>query len=243
MIDNVPIYASTLSHTELRIVIKSIRLREIIDRKKNYLIVKKIWDMLFASLFILFILSWLTPIIGLLIKIDSKGPIFFFQKRVGLGGKGFICIKFRTMFVNKYADFIQAEAQDERITRVGFFLRKLNIDEFPQFINVLFGTMSIVGPRPHMYVDCKNFSSQVPEYKFRNFVKPGITGLAQVKGYHGLTPNKESILLRYRWDRYYINNISFLFDIKILINTTFQRIIILFNLFRNRAIPRIEPVI
>jgi len=203
--------------------------------------VKRLTDILFASFFILFILSWLLPIISLLIKMDSRGPVFFLQKRTGRGGQPFICYKFRTMVINADADKIQAEEYDARITGIGLFLRMSNIDEFPQFINVLLGSMSIVGPRPHMYADCKKFSLLVPEYKFRNMVKPGLTGLAQVKGYHGLTQTRESVLLRYRWDRYYINNMGFLLDAKIIIKTALQRIAVLLKFGIEKALPKQWP--
>jgi putative colanic acid biosynthesis UDP-glucose lipid carrier transferase len=153
--------------------------RTCIDSKRIYFIGKRIFDLAFSSLFVVAILSWVLPVIALLIKLDSRGPVFFLQKRTGKGGKSFVCYKFRTMVVNSEADRWPALKNDKRITRVGKFLRDYNLDEFPQFFNVLLGSMSIVGPRPHMIVDCNKFSSVVPRYKLRNFVKPGITGLAR----------------------------------------------------------------
>jgi len=241
MIDNANIYPSQVTLPGLSIVKRPIRFRDRIDLKRNYLIVKRVADILFASFSILFILSWLLPIISLLIKMDSRGPVFFLQKRIGRGGKPFICYKFRTMVINADADKIQAEEYDARITGTGLFLRMSNIDEFPQFFNVLMGSMSIVGPRPHMYADCKKFSLLVPEYKFRNMVKPGLTGLAQVKGYHGLTQTRESVLLRYRWDRYYINNMGFLLDAKIIIKTALQRIAVLLKFGIEKVLPKQWP--
>jgi putative colanic acid biosynthesis UDP-glucose lipid carrier transferase len=123
---------------------------------------------------------------------------------------------------NDIADEKQAEENDERITRVGRFLRKTNLDEFPQFLNVFIGDMSLVGPRPHMITDCVRFSFVIPAYNFRTLVRPGITGLAQVKGYHGQTPDYESIFTRYHWDAEYIRNVSFLLDLKILSLTIFE---------------------
>lgn len=156
---------------------------------------------------------------ALLIKTGSRGPVFFRQKRVGKNGKLFSCLKFRTMYVNEHADEIPALENDERITRTGRFLRFTNLDELPQFINVLVGDMSIVGPRPHMVADCIRFSFVVPSYQFRNLVRPGITGLAQVNGCHGITPDYDSILLRYYWDAQYIRKADFWMDLKIIART------------------------
>jgi len=128
------------------------------------------------------------------------------------------------MFPNDECNSRQAEKDDERITRVGRMLRKTNIDEFPQFINVLLGEMSLVGPRPHMYADCNRFSELVSGYKFRNMVKPGITGLAQVKGYHGPAITYESIFRRFQWDAFYVRNASLWLDLRIIKNTLLQRL-------------------
>ena len=126
------------------------------------------------------------------------------------------------MYVNSEANTKQATANDSRITRVGRFLRNSNLDEIPQFLNVLAGHMSIVGPRPHMYKDCNNFSRVVDSYKFRNLMKPGITGLAQVKGYRGPAQDFDSIFRRYQWDAFYIRNTSFWLDLRIVHNTAIQ---------------------
>jgi putative colanic acid biosynthesis UDP-glucose lipid carrier transferase len=194
-------------------------LRTYIDDKKSYFFFKRVFDIVVSSLFIVFVLSWFLPILALLIKLDSKGPVFFFQKRTGRGGKTFICYKLRTMILNREADIWPALENDSRITRVGRVLRKYNFDELPQFFNSLLGSMSIVGPRPHMTVDCNRFSSEVPGYKFRNLVKPGITGLAQVKGFHGPAMDTRDISLRYGWDAFYIRNAFFLLDIRIIRRT------------------------
>jgi len=190
-----------------------------IDNKTRYFAFKRIFDILISFLFIVTILSWLTPVIALLIKLNSKGPVFFFQKRVGKGGKLFTCFKFRTMVVNSEADRLQASENDERITGAGRVLRASNMDELPQFLNVLMGEMSIVGPRPHMMFDYKKFSLFIYEYKFRNLVKPGITGLAQVKGFCGPATDMESIFGRYQWDTFYIRNCDFLLDLRIIRKT------------------------
>jgi putative colanic acid biosynthesis UDP-glucose lipid carrier transferase len=133
------------------------------------------------------------------------------------------------MVVNSEANMAQAEKNDSRITRIGAFLRRSNLDEFPQFLNVLIGHMSIVGPRPHMHEDCHKFSRIVPGYKFRNMVKPGITGLAQVKGLRGPTKDFESIFHRYQFDAFYIRNASFGLDIRIVRQTAIQTLTALFS--------------
>lgn len=155
------------------------------------------------------------------IKLDSKGPVFFFQKRVGRNGKIFRCIKLRTMIQNEDADEKPAEDNDQRITRAGKFLRKTNIDELPQFFNILTGQMSLVGPRPHMLADCMRFSFVISSYKFRHLVKPGITGLAQMKGYRGPVKDYESIIKRYNWDAVYVRKAGAWMDIKVISQTIF----------------------
>ena len=190
---------------------------------KSHYIIKRAVDIV-VSLLMLFVLSWLLPLIAVLIKSDSGGAVFFRQKRVGKGGRLFMCYKFRTMVENKEADQLQATKDDPRITRLGKWLRRSNIDELPQLINVLAGDMSLVGPRPHMPADWERFASLVPGYAFRNQVKPGITGLAQVKGYHGPSPDYESIFRRYQWDAFYIRNAGIGLDIRIMIHTAVQRL-------------------
>jgi putative colanic acid biosynthesis UDP-glucose lipid carrier transferase len=194
-------------------------LRICIDSKKRYFFYKRVFDIVFSVFVMLFLLSWLLPLVALLIKLDSRGPVFFLQKRTGRAGKVFTCYKLRTMILNGDADLRPALEKDARITRVGRILREYNLDELPQFLNVLMGSMSIVGPRPHMLADCDRFSSVIPEYKFRNFVKPGITGLAQVKGYHGPAMDARNISLRYGWDAFYVRNADFLLDLRIIRST------------------------
>ena len=194
-------------------------IRSFVARKKSYLVVKRVFDIFFALMVILLILSWLTPLIGLLIKLDSKGPVFFRQKRIGRNGHWFYCIKFRTMYQNTEADERPAEPDDERITGLGRILRRTNIDELPQFFNVLMGKMSVVGPRPHMIADCIRFSFVITSYSFRHLVRPGITGWAQVNGYHGPTITYESIIIRYYWDAMYIRKANFWLDLRILWRT------------------------
>lgn len=183
---------------------------------KNYLLLKRCFDTVFSALIILFVLSWLLPVIGLLLKLDSKGPVFFKQKRVGLNGKSFMCLKLRTMIINTKADESPACENDLRITKIGSLLRRSNIDELPQFFNVLAGQMSIVGPRPHMTADCIRFSFVISSYAFRHFAKPDITGWAQVKGYHGPAMDYESVINRYYWDAQYVRHSCLWLDAKII---------------------------
>lgn len=224
MIDNANISSAQILSHRLTLVRPVSRLRDQIDRKRAYLICKRFFDILFSLAFIVCVLSWLLPVLSLLIKLTSKGPVFFLQKRIGRGGKSFTCYKLRTMVVNPDADILQASENDCRVTALGWFLRESNMDEFPQFLNVLKGDMSMIGPRPHMFADCKKFSALLPGYKFRNMVKPGLTGLAQIKGYHGPTTTRNCILLRYHWDNYYIRHIGFLLDCKIILYTIVQRL-------------------
>jgi putative colanic acid biosysnthesis UDP-glucose lipid carrier transferase len=203
---------------------KYLSYRTHIEVRKPYFFFKRVVDVAVSIIFILAIFSWLLPLIALLLKLDSSGPVFFLQKRVGKGGRSFTCYKFRTMVVNEEAHKKQAEENDHRITRIGRWLRKTNIDELPQFLNVLLGQMSIVGPRPHMHADCRRFARLIPRYKLRNLVKPGITGMAQVKGYHGPASNYEAVSVRYQWDVFYVRNASAWLDFKILAKTFLQRI-------------------
>lgn len=188
------------------------------------LLVKRLFDIAFASFVILFILSWLVPLIALIIRIDSPGPIFFIQKRSGRKNRKFACFKFRTMRYSKNAEFVQASRNDSRITRVGRILRKTNLDEMPQFFNVLLGDMTIVGPRPHPVELDESFKAVVDKYMVRHFVKPGITGLAQVKGYRGETRDVRSMINRIRMDVFYIENWSFWFDVKIIFLTVLRMV-------------------
>lgn len=200
-------------------------LRNFVDERKNFFIAKRVFDLFVSFAVSVFVLSWLCPVIAILIKLESRGPVFFVQRRVGRGGKTFLCIKFRTMVVNAQANQQQAKVNDSRITRIGQFLRISNLDEFPQFINVLMGDMSIVGPRPHMHADCRQFSSVISGYKFRNMVKPGITGLAQVKGYRGPTRDFASMFHRYQFDAFYVRNANFWLDLRIIRKTAGQTIL------------------
>ena len=180
------------------------------------------FDLLFSTLIILAVLSWLTPLLWILIKIESKGPLFFKQVREGLNGHQFYCYKFRSMHQNDFEALKQTEKNDSRITKIGKFIRKTSIDELPQFINVFLGQMSVVGPRPHMLSQGEKFKSVVNKYAVRYFVKPGITGLAQVKGFRGEIETISDIQNRVKFDLFYIENWSFFLDIKIIFQTIFN---------------------
>ena len=188
---------------------------------ENYLI-KRFFDVIFSLLICFFVLTWLIPILWILIKIESKGPAIFSQKREGLDGKKFVCYKFRSMKINKMSDKIHTSANDHRVTKLGAFMRKTSIDELPQFFNVLRGEMSVVGPRPHLPSLSIEYQKDVDDYLRRHIVKPGITGLAQVSGYRGEIKKKSDIKNRVRLDIFYIENWSFLLDVKIILMTIFN---------------------
>lgn len=214
-------------------------IREYWSDRYNYLVYKRLMDVLTSAVVILLVFPWLFPIVVLLIKLDSKGPVFFRQKRVGFLGKTFWCYKFRTMYVNEYADTRRASSNDPRVTRIGWFLRHTCLDEIPQFVNVLLGQMSIVGPRPHMLKDSQEFANLVSNYNFRNLARPGITGLSQVRGYRGPATSFESILRRYQWDSYYVRNVDFLLDLKIMLQTGLLMLKSLF--YRDQPVPVDQP--
>tara|TARA_R110001592_G_scaffold83316_1_gene246714 strand:+ start:7740 stop:9098 length:1359 start_codon:yes stop_codon:yes gene_type:complete len=185
-------------------------------------IIKRIFDIVFSFFIIAFIMSWLTPIIWILIRLESKGPAFFKQKREGLNGKLFICYKFRSMKVNVGTNHKHTVKNDVRVTKIGSFLRKTSLDELPQFFNVLQGNMSVVGPRPHLKSLSVEYQKNVNNYLERHAMKPGITGLAQVRGYRGEIKKKSDIKNRIRLDIFYIENWSILLDVKIILQTIFN---------------------
>ena len=177
--------------------------------------VKRLFDIV-LSLIALGLTGLIFPFVWLTIKIQSPGPIFFKQKRTGLDGKNFYCYKFRSMHVNKDADRVQATKDDPRKYPFGNFMRKTNIDELPQFWNVLKGDMSIVGPRPHMLAHTEMYSQLISKYMVRHFVKPGITGWAQVSGFRGETKELWQMEERVKHDIWYMENWSFWLDIRIM---------------------------
>lgn len=181
---------------------------------------KRIFDIFFSLFICIIVLSWLMPILWIFVKLESKGPLIFKQPREGLNGDKFMCYKFRSMKINKESNTnIHTTKDDMRVTKIGAFLRKTSLDELPQFINVLLGDMSVVGPRPHIESLSIEYQKEVDNYLKRHIVKPGITGLAQVSGYRGEIQKKSDIKNRVRLDIFYIENWSFFLDIKIIIKT------------------------
>lgn len=180
---------------------------------------KRSIDIIISLFVIFFVLSWLVPIIAVAIRLNSKGPFYFIQLRTGYRGKPFSCYKFRTMVHTRVkSDFTQTAKNDKRVTRVGGFLRRTNLDELLQFINVLLGHMTLVGPRPHA-IDHDALFWHQSKYKARYSVKPGITGLAQVKGARGTTEQHQSMNNRIRYDLIYIQNQTLALDAKIFART------------------------
>jgi putative colanic acid biosysnthesis UDP-glucose lipid carrier transferase len=201
------------------LTLRTIPLDEEINKR-----VKRFFDLIFSTLIITLFLSWLTPIIAILIKLESKGPVFFKQKRNGLNYKEFSCYKFRSMEINEIADLEQVSKNDPRITIIGRFIRKTSIDEMPQFFNVLLGDMSVVGPRPHMVSHTEMYARRIDKFMVRHFIKPGITGLAQTNGYRGEVENEKDIIYRVKYDIFYLENWSILLDCKIVFMTVLNAI-------------------
>ena len=183
---------------------------------------KRLFDFCFALLVIVFVLGWLIPLIACLIKLESRGPIFFRQLRTGKNGQAFYCFKFRSMYLSDDAHTRQASLGDNRITKLGAFLRRTSLDELPQFLNVLRGEMSVVGPRPHMLKHTEDYSKSIHNFMDRHLVMPGITGLAQVSGYRGETKELEAMVNRFNADIHYLHNWSFRLDLKIVLRTAMQ---------------------
>lgn len=189
-------------------------LQNISRTKKYYFFFKHNIDILF-SLFVLFFLLPLLLIVMVFIKVDSQGPVFFLQERIGKGGKSFKMVKFRTMYMDAEKNGPQwARKNDNRVTRVGHYLRKYRIDEIPQLLNVISGDMSVIGPRPERLYFIHQFEKDLPHFRGRLLVKPGITGYAQTNGGYELSP-KEKLEL----DLYYIEKCSFMFDLKIVLKS------------------------
>jgi Undecaprenyl-phosphate glucose phosphotransferase len=180
---------------------------------------KRLLDMVISMFAVIFLLSWLVPVLALLIKIDSKGPVFFRQKRSGRDNEPFWCYKFRSMYVNDTSDSVQASKHDMRITKMGAFLRKTSMDELPQIWNVLRGNMSIVGPRPHMLSHTEQYRKIIDGFMVRHFLKPGITGWAQVTGFRGETRDPKQMEERVVRDVWYLENWTLMLDIRIIFLT------------------------
>ncbi len=215
--DNSFLYDLTYIQTQPVLVQK----KNPLDYFSNYSI-KKLFDIIFSVLILACIGSWLFPIIALIIKITSKGPVFFIQKRYGFHENIFNCIKFRTMVVNTDSSIKTTKENDNRITKFGKFLRKTSLDEMPQFINVLKGEMSVVGPRPHMLVVDDYYKTKIERYNLRSSVFPGITGLAQVNGLRGDFGDVEiEMNKRVLADTFYVRNWTFILDLVIIFKTIF----------------------
>lgn len=221
--DNKDIYSRKLNF-EYYGYLPIISLRKIpIDFPVNQLL-KRLFDIVLSSIVIILILSWLTPLMAILIKLESKGAVFFKQKRNGLNYEEFYCYKFRSMMPNPEADLHQVSKNDKRITKMGHFLRKTSLDELPQFYNVLLGDMSVVGPRPHMVSHTHMYAENVDKFMVRHFIKPGITGLAQISGYRGEVETDQDIINRVKYDIFYLENWSLLLDFKIVFITVINAI-------------------
>ena len=211
--DRRPTYIQSFGHIPI-ISVRPEPLENLLNRSK-----KRAFDIVFSIFVIVFVLSWLLPILAILIKLGSSGPVFFVQIRSGRNNRPFRCYKFRSMRVNKNADKKQATRDDERITKIGAFMRRTSLDELPQFFNVLRGNMSVVGPRPHMIKHTKQYSQLIDRFMVRHFLKPGITGWAQIKGLRGEIKTVDDMLKRVEADVWYLENWSFLLDLKIIFLT------------------------
>jgi len=182
-------------------------------------VLKRAFDIVFSGFIIIFFLSWMCPLFALIIKLQSRGPVIYKQLREGKDGVHFMCLKFRTMHLNDESDYSWTKLNDPRVTKSGVFLRRTSLDEFPQFLNVFLGNMSIVGPRPHPIQLNDLYRNRVEKFSLRHQTKPGITGLSQMKGYRGSITNYHQMSSRVKLDRFYIQNWTFLFDLKIILLT------------------------
>lgn len=192
--------------------------KKLLDNE-GYRMLKRGFDILFSLCFLCLVFPFVLLTVFVLTECTMPGRLFFVQKRTGLNGKTFKCYKFRTMRQNAQSDVLQATKGDERVTRWGYIMRKTSLDETPQFINVLLGDMSIVGPRPHMLKHTDEFTEMVDGYMLRHQVKPGVTGWSQVNGYRGEIRKVEDIQNRVKFDLWYIDNWSFFLDLRIILKT------------------------
>ncbi|MRX64301.1 exopolysaccharide biosynthesis polyprenyl glycosylphosphotransferase [Maribacter luteus] len=216
--DNKDIFAKNLKY-EYYDYIPILSLRNIAVHEPINAFIKRSFDIVFSSLVILFVLSWLTPLMAILIKLESKGPTLFLQKRHGLDNREFFCFKYRSMAINKSTDDLHVKKNDMRVTKIGKFIRKTSLDEMPQFYNVFSGQMSVVGPRPHMISLSEVYMKKANRYMLRHSVKPGITGLAQVSGFRGEVEEDSDIINRVKYDIFYLENWSLLMDLGIILQT------------------------
>jgi len=221
--DNKEIFTRAMT-IELYDNVPVLNLRELPLETPIAKVVKRSFDVVFALLVIVGVLSWLSPLIYILQRFDSNEPLFFKQRRHGVNRKVFWCYKFRSMATTADADTKMMTKNDKRVTKLGRILRRTSIDELPQFFNVLLGDMSVVGPRPHMEVHTEKYQSSVDKYLVRHFVKPGITGLAQVRGYRGEIVQQADIINRTRLDIFYVEKWSLWLDGKIIIKTVLNAV-------------------
>ncbi len=219
--DNKEIYTKRLDF-EYYGYIPVVSLRKIPLQQPINKFIKRVFDVVVSLCVIIGVLSWLTPLLAIIIKLESKGPVFFKQKRNGLNYKEFYCYKFRSMRPNPTAHIHQVKKSDERVTGVGKIIRRTSIDELPQFINVLKGEMSVVGPRPHMVSHTHMYAERIDKFMVRHFIKPGITGLAQISGYRGEVEDDSFITNRVKYDIFYLENWSLLLDLKIMFLTVYN---------------------
>ena len=223
-VPNVRNYLKRRMHFELlgNVPVLSIRC-EPLESLENR-IIKRTFDVICSGLFLITVFPFVYIFFGIAIKLSSPGPVFFKQKRSGEDGREFWCYKFRSMKVNTQCDTLQATENDPRKTRIGEIMRKTSVDELPQFINVLKGDMSIVGPRPHMLKHTEEYSNLINKFMVRHFVKPGITGWAQVTGYRGETKELWQMEGRVQRDIWYIEHWTFLLDLYIMYKTVYNAI-------------------
>ncbi|NCX95942.1 MAG: hypothetical protein EBX41_05950 [Chitinophagia bacterium] len=229
-----PLPHSNISH--IRYMFHDISRLYVVCKPPSYfLIAKRAIDITVSLAFIVLVMSWLTPILAILIALSSRGPVFFIQRRTGYMGKEFKCFKFRTMYVNPDADMQQVSINDKRITGIGKFLRITHLDETAQFFNVLLGDMSIVGPRPHMLYHTQIYAEYIPYYNLRLDAKPGMTGMAQIKDYIGEINGERELRKRVQWDIYYVKNRTLWLDIKIIATTMLKVVEKAFKLITGKA--------
>ena len=186
---------------------------------ERYRMLKRGFDIAVSLCFLCLVFPFVLLFVFIMTECTMPGKLFFVQKRTGLDGKTFKCYKFRSMRQNAQSEIRQATKGDERVTRWGYIMRKTSLDETPQFINVLLGDMSIVGPRPHMLKHTDEFTELVDGYMLRHQVKPGVTGWSQVNGYRGEIRKPEDIENRVKFDLWYIDNWSFFLDLRIIFKT------------------------
>lgn len=222
IVPNMGVYMN--KHTEVQYLqeIPVISLQKEPLQHVNNRIIKRLFDIVFSLLVLIMVISWLIPLVAVFIWLETRGKIIFLQKRSGANNIPFHIRKFRSMHVNDGSDHIQAQKNDERITRIGRLLRSTSLDEFPQFLNVLRGDMSIVGPRPHMLKHTDEYSQLIEKYMVRQFIKPGITGWAQVHGYRGETKNIRQMQKRIEYDIWYVENWSLKTDVNIICKTVYN---------------------